>query len=186
MSNIIGACWGVFFVVWIVAALFTKRTAYHENASRRFRYIIPIVTAWYFLFRASRLAYPFNLPIIPDNDAVRALAAILCVSGLGFCLWARAVLGRNWSGTVTVKENHELIVRGPYRIVRHPIYTGVLGMLMATAIEQRHVAGLIAVILVFIGLWIKSADEEQVMTKQFPDEYPAYRKQVKRIIPFVL
>ena len=103
-----------------------------------------------------------------------------------FVLWARATLGRNWSGTVTLKENHEPIVRGPYRLVRHPIYTGLLAMLMATAIQQAHIAGMIGLILVFVSFWIKLSDEEELMRKQFPNQYAAYQQRVKRIIPFVI
>jgi|SRR5882724_93213 len=186
MKNIISACWGIFFVVWILAALFTKRTVYHESGAQRLRYIIPILIGWYLLFRGHRLPPPFNVPIIPQTDIIHVVAAILCVCGLGFCLWARAVLGRNWSGTVTLKENHELIVRGPYRLVRHPIYTGILAMLIATAIEQGHVAGMLGLIFVFASFWIKLNNEEEVMRKQFPDQYAAYAERVKRIIPFVL
>jgi protein-S-isoprenylcysteine O-methyltransferase Ste14 len=182
----ISACWGVFLIVWVVAALFTKRTVYHESAAQRFRYIIPVLIGWYLLFRGHRLSKPFNIHIIPHSDAILVAAAILCLCGLGFCLWARAALGRNWSGTVTLKEDHELIVRGPYRLVRHPIYTGILGMLVATAIEQGHIAGMIGVLLVFISFWIKLNGEEEVMRKQFSDQYTAYAKRVKRIIPFIL
>jgi protein-S-isoprenylcysteine O-methyltransferase Ste14 len=85
-----------------------------------------------------------------------------------------------------LKEDHELIIRGPYRLVRHPIYTGLLAMLAATALQKGHLAGMIALILVFVSFWIKSNYEEEVMRKQFPEQYAAYREQVKRIIPFVL
>jgi protein-S-isoprenylcysteine O-methyltransferase Ste14 len=183
---IISACWGVFVVVWLLAAIFTKRTVYHESGARRLRYIVPIVLGWFLVFRGYRLGPPFNVHIIPETDAILVAAAVLCLCGLGFCLWARAVLGRNWSGTVTLKEDHELIVRGPYRLVRHPIYTGLLAMLIATAIEQGHIAGMLGLIFVFASFWIKLRNEEEVMLKQFPDQYAAYRERVKRIIPFIL
>jgi protein-S-isoprenylcysteine O-methyltransferase Ste14 len=183
---IISASWGVFCVVWLLAALFTKRTVYHESLDRRLRYIIPIALGCYLVFRGYRFGPPFNIRFIPETEAVLVAAAILCLCGLGLCLWARAVLGRNWSGTVTLKEDHELIVRGPYRLVRHPIYTGLLAMLIATALEHGHIAGVIGLIFAFASFWIKSNYEEEVMRKQFPDRYATYRGQVKRIIPFVL
>jgi protein-S-isoprenylcysteine O-methyltransferase Ste14 len=185
-KNIISTCWGVFCVVWLLAALFTKRTVYREDAVRRFRYLIPILFGWFLIFRGYRLPRPFSFDIIPQTDAILIAAAILCLSGLGLCLWARAVLGRNWSGTVTLKEDHELIVRGPYRLVRHPIYTGLLAMLLATALEQGHIAGFIGLLLAFASFWIKSSNEEEVMRKQFPDQYATYAERVKRIIPFLL
>ena len=186
VKNIISICWGIFFVVWVLAAIFTKRTVYHESGVRRLRYLIPIILGCYLVFRGYRLGPPLNIHLIPETDAILVAAAILCLCGLGLCLWARAVLGRNWSGTVTLKENHELIVRGPYRLVRHPIYTGLLAMLIATAIAQGHIAGMIGVVLVFVSFWIKSAYEEEVMIEQFPDQYAVYRERVRRIIPFLL
>src|SRR5947207_222634 len=185
LRDTISASWGIFFVVWLLAAVFTKRTVYHESAARRLRYIIPILLGYYLVFRGYRLRPPFNTYLIPQTDAILVAAAILCLCGLGFCLWARAVLGRNWSGTVTLKEDHELIVRGPYRLVRHPIYTGLLAMLIGTALEQGHIAGMVGLIFVFLSFWIKLSGEE-VMRKQFPGEYVAYTEQVKRIIPFIL
>ena len=186
VRNIITTCWGIFFLVWVLAAIFTKRTVYHESGTQRLRYLIPIIIGWFLLFRGRRLPFPLNLQIVPQSDALLVLAAILCACGLIICLWARAVLGRNWSGTVTLKENHELIVRGPYRFVRHPIYTGLLTMIIGTAFELGHLGGMIGAVLVFVSFWIKLSDEEAVMLKQFPDQYPAYQQRVKRIIPFLL
>ena len=183
---IISICWSVFLIVWTLAAIFTKRTVYHETAAQRLRYMILLLIGCYLLLRGHRLFYPLHLRIIPLTDAILAAAAILCVGGLGFCFWARAVLGRNWSGTVTLKENHELIVRGPYRVVRHPIYTGLLAMVIATVIQQGNVAALIGLLLILVSFWIKLSEEEEVMLRQFPDQYSAYRERVKRIIPFIL
>jgi len=183
VKNILSSCWGVFIAVWVLAAIFTKRTVYRESGAQRLGYMIPILIGCYLLFRGYRLPYPFNVRIIPDTDAILIAAAILCICGLGFCFWARAVLGRNWSGSVTLKENHELIVSGPYRLVRHPIYTGLLAMVIATAIQQGHIGGIIGLILISVSLWIKSSHEEEVMRKQFPNQYAAYQKRVKRIIP---
>jgi protein-S-isoprenylcysteine O-methyltransferase Ste14 len=184
--NIITVCWAGFFAVWCLAALFTKRTVHRETRSQRLRYIVPIVIGWFLLFRGQRLPYPLNLKVIPHTNPLLAAAAILCVCGAGLCVWARMILGRNWSGTVTLKEGHELIVRGPYRLVRHPIYTGLLAMLIATVIQQGHIAGVIGLVLVFVSLWIKLSNEEEVMLKQFPEQYAVYRQRVKRIVPFVL
>jgi len=87
---------------------------------------------------------------------------------------------------VTLKGGHELITEGPYAIVRHPIYTGLLVMIVATVIVLGHVAGVIALPLVFWGLWIKLRYEEKLMLEKFPDKYAAYQQRVRRLIPFVL
>ncbi|MGH7689031.1 MAG: methyltransferase family protein, partial [Gemmatimonadaceae bacterium] len=92
-------------------------------------------------------------------------------------------LGRNWSGTVTVKENHELIVRGPYRIVRHPIYTGfTLGML-GTALVIAQVRGLIAMALIVCAWRLKWGVEERFMLEEFGERYADYKKRVSALIP---
>jgi protein-S-isoprenylcysteine O-methyltransferase Ste14 len=119
-------------------------------------------------------------------ETVQWMAGILCIAGLALCVWARATLGRNWSGTITLKEGHELIERGPYRLVRHPIYTGLLAMFLATAVTFGHLGGLVAIILAFGSFWIKLSEEEKLMLQQFPDQYGSYQQRVKRIIPFVL
>lgn len=145
-----------------------------------------MIFGWYLLIRGHHLIYPFNLQVIPGNETIALVAAVLCVAGLLFCLWARATIGRNWSGIVTLKEDHELVVRGPYALVRHPIYTGLLAMFAATALVHGHLAGILGTLLVFVSFWIKLRDEERLMLEKFPDQYPAYRQRVKRIIPWVL
>jgi protein-S-isoprenylcysteine O-methyltransferase Ste14 len=184
--KVISVCWMIFCGIWLIAALSTKRSVYRESRAQRLRYSILLVAGCFLLFRGHRLGYPLNARVIPEMDAIAVTAVISCVAGLVFCLWARAALGRNWSGAITLKEEHELIVRGPYRIVRHPIYTGLLAMLIATVIVQGHLAGIIGAALVFISFWIKLSHEEKVMLKQFPDQYAVYQQRVKRIIPFVL
>ena len=184
--NIISACWTLFAVIWLLAAFATKKSVYQESRAQRLRYTIPILLGGFLLAKGHRLSEPLNHRVIPHVEALAWTGIVLCVAGLAFCIWARVTLGSNWSGTITLKEKHELIVRGPYRLVRHPIYTGLLTMLVATVIVLGHVAGIIAVPLVFLSFWIKLRDEEQVMLKQFPNEYAAYQQRVRRLIPFVL
>ena len=148
--------------------------------------MVPMIVGWYLLLRGTRLGYPLNIRIFPDIDAIAWVSAILCVAGLIFCLWARATIGRNWSGIVTLKEDHELVVRGPYAFVRHPIYTGLLAMFVATALVYGHLGGICGIVLVFVSFWVKLIDEEKLMLEKFPDQYPAYQQHVKRIIPFAL
>jgi protein-S-isoprenylcysteine O-methyltransferase len=185
-ADIIRACWILFSVIWLLAAASTKHSIYRESGAQRLRYWILLVLAFLLLTRGHRLPYPFNVRIISATETVQWMAGILCIAGLAFCVWARATRGRNWSGTITLKEGHELIERGPYRLVRHPIYTGMLAMLLATAIRFGHLGGIAAVILAFASFWIKLSEEEKLMLQQFPDQYGSYQQRVKRIIPFVL
>ena len=185
-ADIIPTCWILFSVIWLLSAASTKRSIYRESGARRLRYWILLVLAFLLLTKRYRLPYPFNVRIFSATEAVEWMAGILCIAGLAFCVWARATLGRNWSGTITLKEGHELIERGPYRLVRHPIYTGLLAMFLATAIAFGYLGGIVAVILAFASFWIKLSEEERLMLQQFPDQYRSYQQRVKRIIPFVL
>ena len=176
----------VFVATWLVAALSTKRTLYRESRAQRLRYWVLLLVAYLLLMHGRQLPYPLNGRIISHAAAMAWAGAVLCVAGLAFALWARVTLGRNWSGVVTLKEGHELVERGPYRCVRHPIYTGILTMFFATALVLGHVAGFAGVLLIFISFWVKIGREEKLMLQQFPGRYAAYRRRVKRIIPFVL
>jgi len=184
--NIISVCWLIFVVIWAVAAVSTKRTVYRETRSQRLRYWVLLVIAYFLLLYGGRLPFPLNLRIVPHVAPTAWAAAVLCFIGLAFALWARVALGRNWSGVVTLKEGHELVEHGPYRFVRHPIYTGILTMFFATALALGHLSGFAATLLMFASFWIKLRDEETLMLRQFPDRYAAYRQRAKRIIPFVL
>jgi protein-S-isoprenylcysteine O-methyltransferase Ste14 len=184
--DIIRGCWLVFVAIWVIGAVSTKRTIYRETHAQRLRYWVWLAIAYFLLLYGPRMPYPLNLRIVPHVAPTAWAAAILCVVGLAFAFWARVALGRNWSGVVTLKEGHELVECGPYRFVRHPIYTGILTMFFATALALGHLAGFVAAFLMFASFWIKLRDEEQLMLQQFPNRYAAYRRRAKRIIPFVL
>jgi len=184
--DIISACWIVFVAVWLLAAVSTKRAVYRESRAQRLRYWVLLVIAYLLLVHGRQLPYPLNLHVIPYASPIAWAGAVLCMAGLAFALWARVTLGRNWSGVVTLKEGHELVERGPYRFVRHPIYTGILTMFFATAFVQGHVAGFAGVLLMSASFWIKLGREEKLMLQQFPERYAAYQQRAKRIIPFAL
>src|SRR5512132_1931516 len=177
--NIISGCWLVFVAIWVIAAVSTKRTVYRESWAQRLRYWVLLVIAYVLLFYGRRLPYPLSLGIISHVTPTAWAAAVLCVIGLAFALWARVTLGRNWSGVVTLKEGHELVECGPYRFVRHPIYTAIAIMFFATALAQGHLPGFVGTLLMFVSFWIKLREEEKLMLQQFPDQYADYRRRAK-------
>jgi protein-S-isoprenylcysteine O-methyltransferase Ste14 len=183
---VIRACWIIFIAVWLLAATSAKRTIYRESRAERARYWILLVIAYFLVFRSNTLPRPFDWLGISHTKSSAWAGALLCVSGLVFAIWARVILGRNWSGVITLKEGHELIERGPYRIVRHPIYTGILIMFAGTAVAIGYFGGFIGLLLLFVSFWMKLKREENLMLKHFPDEYSAYQRRVKRIIPFLV
>src|SRR5207245_9521973 len=127
-----------------------------------------------------------NCLVSPHTTLSAWVGVFLCVSGLVFAIWARVILGRNWSGVITLKEGHELIERGPYRVVRHPIYTRILAMFAGTAIAVGYLGGCLGLLLVFVSFWLKLKREEDLMLKHFQDKYAVYQRRVKRIIPFLV
>ncbi len=111
-------------------------------------------------------------------------AALVTAAGLGFAVWARLHLGRNWSGTVTLKQSHELITTSPYSLVRHPIYTGLLIAFLGSAMARGEWRGVLAVAIAWVALWRKLRLEERWMRDLFGEQYAAYQQRVPALIPF--
>lgn len=128
---------------------------------------------------------PLTTSFVPETHFFSFLGLSLTIAGLAFAVWARAFLGKNWSAAVTVKQDHELIRHGPYSLVRHPIYTGILLALLGTSVTFGTIRGLLAFLVAGLALWLKSRREEFFMVDQFGAEYVAYRSKVKALIPFV-
>jgi protein-S-isoprenylcysteine O-methyltransferase Ste14 len=133
---------------------------------------------------------PLPLPVLYERFAPlavwpAALGVALTLAGLAFSIWARFTIAANWSSDVQLKRDHELIVAGPYRWVRHPIYTGVLLMFAGTALAVGEWRAVLAVALAAGAFWRKLRLEEAVMRRQFGEAYARYAARVPAIIPFV-
>jgi protein-S-isoprenylcysteine O-methyltransferase Ste14 len=171
--------WGLY---WWALSRNVKPVARTEPVSSRLAHIVPLLIA----------AILIGMPRIPLTALGRPLplaawpfwiGAVLTAAGLLFTVWARVHLGTNWSGVVTVKENHELIQSGPYAIVRHPIYTGLLIAFVGSAIARGEWRGVLAVAIVLWAFWRKLHTEERYMREQFGDTYRAYSERVPALIP---
>jgi len=185
LRNFIIVCWAVFAAYWAAAAASTKRTAQRQNWESRVWYGLLLVLAFALLLGAAPLD-PLTRRVVPPIPALEVLAALLCAGGLILAIWARRTIGANWSGLVTLKRDHELVTRGPYRYVRHPIYSAILAMFLATALAIGQLGALVGFVLCFASFWIKLRQEEALMMQHFPDKYPAYRARVKALVPFVI
>jgi protein-S-isoprenylcysteine O-methyltransferase Ste14 len=128
--------------------------------------------------------FPFSRFLPPAFDGYW-LGVTLIVAGLAFSVWARRHLGRNWSGTVQVKQDHQLICTGPYRFVRHPIYTGILLAFLGTAIVDGPWWGILAVVVGFGSFWRKLTLEERFMRETFGSAYEEYRARTAALIPYL-
>jgi protein-S-isoprenylcysteine O-methyltransferase Ste14 len=178
--------WASWLGYWIAAARNVKATRRRESYASRLGQIVPIVFAAALLALDRQELGGLGARFLPDTPAVYWIGLLMAGAGLGFAVWARAHLGSNWSARVTVKEDHELIRSGPYAIVRHPIYTGLLFALLGTAISFGQWRGLVAFACVTISLLLKLRTEERFMRETFPDQYPRYRAEVSTLIPFVV
>jgi protein-S-isoprenylcysteine O-methyltransferase Ste14 len=178
----IGAAWIVLAVVWLVGAFTTKKTVRSQPGRNRIVYVtLVLLGSLLFNLQFGFLALRF----VPMSAAAAYTGLALTVVGVAFTIWARFYLGSNWSGKPTIKEGHTLIRSGPYAVVRHPIYGGILVGLLGTAIAQGKLGSLIGTVLVLIAFKVKSRLEETFMTEQFGAEYLNYKEQVKGLIPFI-
>ena len=184
-AAIIALCWITFYVVWMIAALFTKRTA-ERTAWRSIWWIWLFVAAFMFWVRRSIL-FSVNAALWQVTPRLGIVADTVTITGLLITLWARRALGTNWSASVVFKERHELIEGGPYRFVRHPIYSGVLLMVFGTMLVWGRLVGVVAFVVIAVGLSVKASLEERLLMRHFPEAYARYRRRVRAaVIPFVI
>lgn len=184
-ANLIGTLWLAWAVYWFVASRRVKATRREESPLSRAAHIVPLGVAAWMLWAPHLPQHILEGRFLPAVPATYWTGVVLVVLGLLFAIWARNVLGRNWSGTVTLKENHELIRSGPYRYVRHPIYTGLLLAFAGSAIARGEWRGLVALAIAFLALWRKLRLEEAWMVETFGEAYVRYRAEVRALIPFV-
>jgi protein-S-isoprenylcysteine O-methyltransferase Ste14 len=178
--------WGAMGVVWLAGALTAKRAVRTQSAGSRLRHAVLMVFAGALLFSPRAAVGPLAWRWLPDSRVAGWIGLALTVAGCAYAIWARLILAGNWSASVTVKRDHQLVRRGPYTVVRHPIYSGILLAAMGTAMVFGHLCGLAGLALAFFGFLEKSRLEEAFMTSQFGDEYVRYQQEVKALIPFLL
>ena len=182
---IIIGCWIIFVVYWLISAFRQKATAEEKGFLSMLTYQVPLTLGGLLLWFPG-FHHPLSLALTPHTDLARTLGAVVCVFGLLVTLWSRWTLGGNWSSEVAFKQGHELVKTGPYRFVRHPIYTGLLLMCLGTAGVVGQLHCWLGFLILGVGLWIKLKQEESLLLRHFPDEYPAYCRQVKALVPFLI
>lgn len=182
---IVVVCWITFGVYWLVSAFRVKVTAERQSVWSALAHRVPLGLS-YVLLADRYLPHPMNLTLTSRADWAWVTGALICLLGLFVTLWARWILAGNWSSDVTFKRGHELIRTGPYRLVRHPIYTGILTMAFGTAIEIGRLRGWLALPLMAVAFLIKLRQEERLMLRHFPNDYSTYQKEVKALVPFVI
>ncbi len=177
LQTAVGIVWIIFWVYWLASAFGVK-----EGRGGRRR--IPLnglsalsVILLLRVFRGGSLSV--------HSPVLGAIGAVVFASGIALAIWARVDLGRNWGMPMTQKTEPELVTAGPYRFVRHPIYSGLLAGVLGTALATNLI-GLIIVAILGGYFYYSATVEEKNLTATFPTAYPAYRTGTKMLIPFVL
>ena len=177
---VIGVAWAAFWLYWLVSAFDAKSS----RRSWRPAYLGTRVLVIAVVLLLLRL-HVVRARTIQDAPWAIVLGLVLLFGGLGLAVWARVYIGRNWGMPMSQKDEPELVTTGPYRKVRHPIYTGIIIAMIGTGLATSLLWMPVAVILG--GFFIVSATrEEKYMTSQFPAAYPAYKRATKMLIPYIL
>jgi protein-S-isoprenylcysteine O-methyltransferase Ste14 len=188
---VIVGLWLAWIISWVVAAAWTGKTEKRLGAKGELSYRLAAIVGVIVLVIGARVAFRhghghlglLRLWSVPRDAAWVCAALVAC--GFAFCWWARIHLGTLWSASITKKENHRVIETGPYRIVRHPIYTGLLLAAYAAAAANGTVVGIVIAAVLTAGLWAKARLEERWLSRELDaGAYEAYRRRVPMLIPF--
>jgi protein-S-isoprenylcysteine O-methyltransferase Ste14 len=187
VHRIIPVLWLVFFAYWAIAAAGAKRnaepTAWWKHISLRLPIVVLVVIALSIpaVRRVLRLAQAH----VTDGVLMGAIGVLLVGLGLGLAIFARVYLGRNWGMPMSRKENPELITGGPYAVVRHPIYSGIILAMLGTTIGLSLVW--VLPLILCVPYFVYSARrEEEIMCRQFGETYRAYMRRTNMLVPFLL
>jgi protein-S-isoprenylcysteine O-methyltransferase Ste14 len=178
--------WLAWLAYWAFAARAVKQTQRTEDARSRLSHRLPLLAGAVIMTVPNLFGPRLEAVLVPGSAAWQALTVALVALGLGFSAAARVWLGRNWSSMVTVKREHELIRSGPYALVRHPIYSGLLLALAGSALMLGNGRALVGLALIVGALLRKLTIEERFMAEQFGETYARYREQVAMLVPFVV
>lgn len=173
----IAVLWVLFWIYWLISAAGAKDGSRTRRTRPPGLIVAVLVLVLLRVFRPGSLA---------DHDPIlQALGAVLFLAGLSLAVWARIYLGRNWGMPMTQKDEPELVTSGPYHLVRHPIYSGILMGILGTSLATN-LYWLIALIIIGIYFIYSARVEEGLMDATFPSTYPTYKTKTKMLIPFLL
>lgn len=180
--------WGLWWVSWALAAAWTAQTRIRLPFGQEIIHLAPTIAGFGLLFSSTGVrtgGMRHMTPLYELSLPASWLVTCLCAAGFAFAWWARVHLGRLWSASVQQKDGHRLIDTGPYRYVRHPIYTGILASGLAMAAQTARPAGFLGIALMTLGFWLKARMEEALLSESLGAEtYASYRARTPMLIPF--
>jgi len=184
-TQLLALIWLAWLASWVGASFWQGRTQKQVMTLESGRYRIPILVGG-ILFTPWTAEVLGEKPLWVFSNTGVYIVALIVLAGISFTWWGRLHLGQFWSNTITHKEDHRVIDTGPYGIVRHPIYTGLIVGLLATAVAEATVTGVIGAALVIFGIYLKASSEERFLRVELgPDAYDSYRRRVPMLIPFL-
>jgi protein-S-isoprenylcysteine O-methyltransferase Ste14 len=173
--------WSLMTIYWLVTAKTNSQTSFSSELFPLAKLIGSALIVYLPLLIGGFLA----TKLYKNNLWIEGLGAFVCMIGVGLAIWARNVLGKNWSGNVMIQKEHHLIEDGPYALIRHPIYLGCLLALLGSSLVIGQIFGFAYFIFSAFGFWVKSKQEENLLAKEFPDEFSKYKRQVKMLLPYL-
>lgn len=176
--------WAVWLAYWMKASSWAKQTVKREDRLSRTIQSIPLIVGCALVALPDRIVGAWSFPNA-HFDLQQCIGITIIVAGLSFSVWGRHHLGPNWSVSVTLKADHELVRSGPYALVRHPIYSGCLFAIAGAAIVTEQWRGVLGFVLIFASLAYKVRVEEQWLSEYFGEPYRTYRHEVRALVPWL-
>jgi protein-S-isoprenylcysteine O-methyltransferase Ste14 len=158
-----------------------KRAKKLEKPWERLQHIGAGMVGFWLLFGNG--AGPLSKRLLPGTPEVLWAGVLVTAIGVGISIWARLSLGANWSGMVTLKKDHELVRKGLYRWIRHPIYTGILLGFVGTGIIEGHLSGILGFAILWLSFYFKARREENFLRQEFGDGFEEHLKQTGMFLP---
>ncbi len=175
--------WLVFLAYWSVSALKLKSVKHREPRGERLLQLAFMVAAYFLMFNEQFSRGWLLSRFVPASPTIGKIGVALTVAGIALAIWARWHLGENWSAAVTLKEGHELISSGPYRHIRHPIYSGMLLAFVGTALALGEYRALLAICIVVVAFYAKAKKEERFLTQEFGDKFREHCRRTGMFLP---
>lgn len=177
--------WLAWFALWRLASPDNAAPDEKESALSRASYLVPMVLVIVLMIGPGWPPW-LEQQLIPGGWVRYWIGVVVLLSALGLTVWARRVLGKNWSGRIAIKDEQQLVRSGPYRLIRHPTYTGGLVAILGTAVASGRVSGFLALALGCAALGLKIRIEERWLMEKFGDRYAEYRRSSWMLVPYVL